>query len=202
MSSRRTDDYDDRSSWVDFDDSPPSSPGGQNDIHVQDSKFPTSNRKGARQSYESQESRPDIDSLLETLDDHDEPLQYGRESQYTRADDQSTYPEDDDYDDPRERETAYYTSVSAFASDAEDIPPEPVPSRPRNLTVNTASRPAGRYSASPSPSPTDFDDDMDELEYRKSRASIMDPKRSERVRQKLMQRVEKMRREGEQGVQR
>ncbi|KIP04184.1 hypothetical protein PHLGIDRAFT_129677 [Phlebiopsis gigantea 11061_1 CR5-6] len=201
MSSGRADEFDDRSSWVDFDDSPPSSPVAQETAFVRDSKFSAGNEKG-RQSYESQESRPDIDSVLETLDDPDEPLQYGRESQYTRADNQSIYPDDDDYDDPRERETAYYTSVSAFASDAEDIQPEPVPSRPRNLAVNTAPRPAGRHSASPSPSPTDFDDDMDEAEYRKSRASIMDPKRSERVRQKLMQRVEKMRREGEHGTRR
>lgn len=189
------DEYDDRSSWVDFDDSE-----DEHDVYIRDSKFSSGDKKdGNRESvasYESHESKPDITSVLDTLDSPDRPeLGYARESRYSRADEQSVYPEDDDYDDPRERDTAYFTSMSTFPSDAEDMPP--VPNRPKGLTVGTA----GRYSTSPSLSPSEFEEDeMDDVENRKSQASFMDGKRSERVRQKLMKRVEQMRRDGEQGA--
>lgn len=203
-SSRGEDDFDDRSSWVDFDDS-----DDGHDAYVRDSKFSSNgikdeddSRRQSVASYDSRESRPDIGSVLETLNvptDQSE-IGYMRESTYSRGEDQSIYQEDEDYyDDPHERETAYYTSPSTFPSDVEDIPPVPV--RPKGLTVNTAARSVGRYSTSPSPSPSEFDDeDMDDVGNRKSHASFMDAKRSERVREKLMKRVEKMRREGEQSA--
>ena len=73
------------------------------------------------ESYESEESGPDIESTLETL--HGAGADCA--SRYSHRDDHAAYPdaaglgsedEDADYDDPREHETAYYTSVSAFAS--------------------------------------------------------------------------------------
>ena len=150
-----------------------------------------------RQSVASYESQPDIESVLETLNGPGEDRSaYDRESRYSyRDDEQSMYPEDED-DDPRERETAYYTSASAFASDAEDLPVESPP-LPRRSSALLGKQPVARYSTSPSPVPSEFDDDTDDIDDRKSRTSILDQQRSGNVRQKLVKRVERMRKESE-----
>ncbi|GJE94093.1 hypothetical protein PsYK624_102610 [Phanerochaete sordida] len=182
------DPYDDRSSWVDFDDSPSPSEGGHDSGYSRDSRrFSADASK--RQSVASYESQPDIESVLETLNGPgDEDAGYDRQSRYSyRDDERSMYPDDDAPD----RDT-YYTSTSAFASDAEDAAAPPIP---RRSSMLLGKLPAMRGSSSPSPCPSEFDDDTDE--NRKSRVSILDGKRSGNVRQKLVKRVERMRKESE-----
>jgi len=191
------DPFDDRSSWMDFDDSPSHSEAGHGSNYYRNSKrFSTNADK--RQSVASYESQPDIDSVLETLNGpRDDHSAYDRESRYSyRDDEQSAYPEDDDDDDTRDRETAYYTSASAFASDVEDLPAESHP-LPRLSGALLGKQPMTRYSTSPSPCPSEFDEDTDDVGDRKSRASILDQKRSGNVRDKLVKRVERMRKESE-----
>ena len=105
---------------------------------------------------------------------------------------------DDDDDGSRGgHETAYYTSASALPSDAEDGPPS-APPLPRRASAFLGKQPAPRYSTSPSPCPSEFDEDTDDVEAaRKSRVSILDQKRSGNVRDKLVKRVERMRKESE-----
>jgi hypothetical protein len=202
---QQDEEFDDRSSWVDFDDSPSPSETGHNFNHPRDSRFSERSGNPNRESIASFESQPDIDSVLETLNGpDDERSDYQRDSRYS-YDAQSAYPANDDDadddDDPRDRETAYYTSVSAFASDVEDMPAEDAPrDRARLAAVPAGSRSRIRYSRSPSPSPSEFEEEFDDIDNRKSRVSIMDGKRSGNVREKLVRRVERMRREGEQSV--
>ena len=191
-----TEDFDDRSSWVDFDDSP--SEASNDPGSTRQSQYSVTSRNQNRESIASFESQPDIDSVLETLNGPSESRSgYKRDSRYSY--DKSMYhaDADEDDDDPRD----YYTSNSAFASDAEDVPADSaLHDRTRLTALPADSRSRARHSTSPSPTPSELEDELDSIADRKSRVSILDGKRSGKVRDKLVRRVEQMRREGEQSA--
>ena len=105
------DPYDDRSSWVDFDDSPSPSEGGHDSGYSRDSRR-TSADASKRQSVASYESQPDIESVLGTLNGPgDDDAGYDRQSRYSYRDDE------------RSLAVRLTDAGVALRSEAERIPP-------------------------------------------------------------------------------
>lgn len=143
------------------------------------------------------DSRPNSDKEELEEDAPGAALAYrkSQRSVYSAQGEESDSDGADRVDDPRAPETEYYTSGSAFPSDAEDdnnmvyagagvgsVRRPPMPPMPQDED--------SRLSAF-----TEFDDADYEEGDRKSRVSIMDGNRSGNVREKLVRRVEAMQRE-------